>query len=108
VVKAEAAVTYHHLALARHSVLEADGLACESFYPGLHALRAVAAPDLARLVALLPGLAAVLDGADPAKAYGPRARPLAAGPQARRFLGAARAGQSSGAGQGAQRVGAAV
>lgn len=53
-----APVCYVHLALARHSVIFADGVACESFYAGPRALAMLAPEDRARLFAVLPELRA--------------------------------------------------
>jgi hypothetical protein len=92
VLSKAAPVRYHHLALAEHALLDVEGLGCESFYPGAIALGALGAADLARLLARLPGLAAVRAGADPAQCYGPRARPLVAGPRARAVIAGLGAG----------------
>jgi len=45
-------VTYVHLLLARHELLWADGLICESFFPGRMALRLLGAADRAEVLAL--------------------------------------------------------
>ena len=62
-------VTYHHLLLeGGHGVLDAEGVAAESFLPGDAALEGLGAADRARLLAML---------ADPAAGVGRRpARPL--------------------------------
>jgi len=61
-------VTYHHIMFDAHQIITANGVLCESFYPGDAALRALA-PDCAdELFALFPELAVA--NAD----YGPMAR----------------------------------
>jgi serralysin len=62
---------FHHFMLDRHAVVFADGLPCETFYPGRWALRGLGADDLSRLVAQFPRIAAVLAGAAPQAVYGP-------------------------------------
>jgi hypothetical protein len=80
------AIAYHHLLLPRHAILDAEGVACESFYPGLWALRALAAEDRTRLFQAAPVLASVLGGARPEDVYGPRVRPLLDGAAVRRLF----------------------
>ncbi len=63
-----APVTYVHLLLDRHEIIFANGLACESLYPGPQALRALHAAARRDLQALFPALAD-----DPAS-YGATAR----------------------------------
>ena len=59
---------YHHILLPAHAVLLANGLPCESLYPGGVALASLGRAARRRLFAALPALAA-----DPAL-YGPTAR----------------------------------
>lgn len=46
-------VTYVHLVLARHAVLLAEGLPCESFWPGSEAMKALTPPDRAQVTAIM-------------------------------------------------------
>ncbi|MDF0600096.1 Hint domain-containing protein [Psychromarinibacter sp. C21-152] len=65
-------VTYHHLLLARHHVIRANGAATESFYPGPEALKMYPKAAVDQLRALIPGL-----GQGPVQqVYGPTARPV--------------------------------
>jgi hypothetical protein len=89
VVTRAGVVDYHHVLLERHALLWAEGVACESFYPGRQALAWLGPADLSRLLALRPRLASVLAGASPADAYGTRVLPLLDQAEARRVLGAA-------------------
>ncbi len=66
-------VTYIHLLFDHHEILEADGLAAESFRPGPMTLPGMSEPARAELLALFPELAA---GRTPALAP---ARPLLKG-----------------------------
>ncbi|MBV2359826.1 Hint domain-containing protein [Thalassococcus sp. CAU 1522] len=62
-------VTYHHVLLDRHGILIANGVAAESFYPGvmaLHMLPDAECADLMRTVARLVQ--------NPGRGYGPLAR----------------------------------
>ena len=68
-VRGRQKLTYVHLLLARHELLWADGLVCESFFPGRMALRLLGAEDRAEVLALW-GLSR--EGAGPERA----ARPL--------------------------------
>lgn len=49
-------VTYHHLLLDKHCVLDTEGAWTESFYPGASALRSLAPGARAELFALFPEL----------------------------------------------------
>ena len=62
-------VTYYHVMLERHSILFADGLETESFYPGRTALSLLTAEQRSQINNLTPKL---LD--DPESSYGPTAR----------------------------------
>ncbi len=61
-----AEVSYIHLMFARHQVVLANGLACESFHPGAAALDRLDPQARAALAALMPG--------GDAGSYGPTAR----------------------------------
>ncbi len=63
-------VTYHTLLLRRHSIIFAEGLAVESFYPGPYAMRLLTAAQRLSVLALFPGMPE-----DP-WCYGAHARPL--------------------------------
>ncbi|OOY25564.1 hypothetical protein BMI91_03920 [Thioclava sediminum] len=69
-------VTYHHLLLPRHALVNAEGAWVESFWPGPQALRALTPSDLTDLLRAHPALAQVhFLGAAPEAVYGPRVRP---------------------------------
>lgn len=70
-------VTYVHLLLRRHHVVDANGTLCETLYPGGQAMLAIGAGARERLKQLLPELGA---GAIPP------ARPLVPGRQARSLV----------------------
>lgn len=55
-MKGKKTVTYHHLLLARHSLLLAGGVASESFYPGPTAIKMLNDAQRSALLALLPAL----------------------------------------------------
>lgn len=61
--------TYFHLLLARHEMLQSDGLISESFQPGQSVLSGFDEKALAEIHALFPALAQAING------YGPAARP---------------------------------
>jgi hypothetical protein len=61
-------VTYVHLLLQRHEILQANGVFAESFHPGDADLDMVPTAQRQRLFDLMPGLASDAD------AYGPRVR----------------------------------
>ena len=46
-------IRYHHVLLDRHAVVIAEGVACESFWPGPQALSTLPPPDRADLAAIL-------------------------------------------------------
>ncbi|MDJ0820708.1 MAG: Hint domain-containing protein [Paracoccaceae bacterium] len=62
-------VTYYHILLARHAILIANGMAAESFYPGVMALHMMSDADCAALTRTVARLADI-----PGQGYGPLAR----------------------------------
>ena len=50
------AVTYYHVMLPRHAIIQANGAMCESFYPGPSALNMLNWRQKSELIALFPGL----------------------------------------------------
>lgn len=71
-------VSYHHILLERHGIVTANGLACETLYPGSMALAALGPVARIEIALAQPWLAGVVLGtADPLAVYGPTARPLA-------------------------------
>ncbi|TKD21974.1 hypothetical protein FBT96_07425 [Rhodobacter capsulatus] len=71
-------VSYHHILLQRHGIVTANGLPCETLYPGPMALAALGPAARLSIAQALPWLAGVVLGvADPLTVYGPTARPLA-------------------------------
>ena len=82
-------VTYHHLMLAQHDVLLAEGARIESFYPGPGAIAALAPQDrcdVSRLVLALPNRQA--GAVTLTKIYGSQCQPLLLRDQARACLNA--------------------
>lgn len=75
-------VRYHHLLLARHRTLRANGAACESFLPERLGLMGLARAQRQEIRRALPALAH-----DPA-AYGPSAHPIVTCREARALLAA--------------------
>ncbi|MDP3863038.1 MAG: Hint domain-containing protein [Phaeovulum sp.] len=75
---------YYHVLLERHSVIRAEGLCSESFYPGPMAMRSLSFRNRIRVMSLYPGLAA-----DPRNGYGPLCRTTLTRRQAVELLGAA-------------------
>lgn len=65
-------VCYHHILLQDHHLVRANGVATESFYPGLIGLSGLHPADRLAVLALLPGLA----DRPVTQAYGPTARPV--------------------------------
>lgn len=49
-------ITYHTLLMRRHSILFAEGLAVESFYPGPYAMRLLTAAQRLSILAEFPGM----------------------------------------------------
>lgn len=74
-------VAYFTILTGRHQILRANGLWCETFYPGRYMLATLPPPLRAELGRSLPLL-----GIDVRLAYGPPARPLWTVGQARRAL----------------------
>ena len=70
-------VGYHHLLLPAHALLRANGVWCESLWPGPMTFAALSPADRGRLVGTHPALAPGLLGLAPVEgAYGQRIRPL--------------------------------
>ncbi|MBY5933889.1 Hint domain-containing protein [Tateyamaria omphalii] len=67
------AVTYHHLLLDSHDLILAEGVACESFYPGPWGLASIGARATRDLVRLMPDLR----NRSVEQCYGPTAHPVA-------------------------------
>jgi hypothetical protein len=65
-------VTYHHLMFDRHQIIRAEGMWSESYHPGPATLTAHDADTRDEILTLFPELAA-----NPARGYGPIARPEA-------------------------------
>jgi hypothetical protein len=65
-------VTYHHLMFDRHQIIRAEGMWSESYHPGPATLAAHDADTCDEILTLFPELAA-----NPARGYGPIARPEA-------------------------------
>ncbi|MBE0453128.1 MAG: Hint domain-containing protein [Roseovarius sp.] len=63
-------VRYYHVLMARHSILTAEGVQSESFFPGPMAIRNLSLGHRFQIMALFPELAA-----DPINGYGPLCRP---------------------------------
>ena len=81
------AVRYHHILLARHALVQAEGAWVESFYPGREAIRALARCDqigVARAILAQNGGIGGLQRLE--QAYGPRCLPLLTGHAARQAL----------------------
>ena len=71
-------VSYHHILLERHGIVTANGLACETLYPGPMALAALGPLARLEIAKAQPWLAGVVLGREEAATvYGPTARPLA-------------------------------
>jgi Hint domain len=64
-------VTYHSVLLRRHSVILADGLPCETFYPGRYMMAALPPACRTEILRLVPDLIR-----DPETGYGATARPV--------------------------------
>lgn len=84
-------ITYHHILLPEHAVLDADGLAAESLYPGRHAVAPLdrkARVEIAAAVLALhrTGKEEVVGLADLARIYGPTARPVLSGTEVARAI----------------------
>lgn len=77
-------VRYYHVLLDHHSILLAEGLSCESFFPGPMGIRMLSLGHRIEIVSLFPNLAD-----DPAGGYGPLCRPALTKRQAVDLLSAA-------------------
>ncbi|WP_299610193.1 Hint domain-containing protein [uncultured Tateyamaria sp.] len=67
-------VTYYHLLLDSHDLIMAEGVACESFYPGPWGLLSLGPAATHDLIRMMPNLRA----APVAHSYGPTVHPVAA------------------------------
>lgn len=79
VARGKRAVTYVHILLRRHGIVFAEGLPCESFYPGPNALANLprgVRRDLFRALPALDTPGALRDRAVVEATYGPTARPF--------------------------------
>lgn len=77
VMRGTRAVSYHHILLPRHRVIRANGVWCESFWPGPFALGGLTRAGRLGVIAAMPELLSALSGAVPVSAvYGPMAAPL--------------------------------
>lgn len=77
-------ITYHHILLPKHAILDADGLAAESLYPGRHAVapldsRAQVEIAAAVLAQHRTSTKAAVALTDLAEIYGPTVRPVLSG-----------------------------
>lgn len=66
-------VRYFHILLGQHEIIKANGVWCESFYPGAMAVNALGGRDRQSLWSVLPDLRSTCVE----EAYGPRARTVA-------------------------------
>ncbi|MBJ3761422.1 Hint domain-containing protein [Maribius pontilimi] len=73
IAQGKRAVSYHHLLLGRHHVIFAEGVACESFFPGMMAVRSLAPADREQLFSVVPGLADCRTNAQVQCVFGPPA-----------------------------------
>jgi Ca2+-binding RTX toxin-like protein len=84
-------IGYHHILLPDHAVLDADGLAAESLYPGRNAMTPLdrkAQTEVAAAVLALrrTGREEVIGLADLARLYGPTVRPVLSGADVERAI----------------------
>lgn len=70
VARGKRLVSYHHLLLARHHIILAEGVACESFFPGMMALRALCSDDREDVFSIVPGLADCRNNAHVRRVFG--------------------------------------
>jgi Ca2+-binding RTX toxin-like protein len=90
-------VSYHHILLPCHAILDTHGIGSESLYPGPMTAAALGPRAWAQLCRLMPGLAPVFTDPDGVAArYGPRALPLLARRDAFRVIAAANAATAKG------------
>ena len=68
-------VTYFHLLLPQHTIINADGAWSESFYPGAQIMRTLKVATRTALAAVLPGVLACETNDEIAALYGPSALP---------------------------------
>ena len=85
-------ITYHHILLPSHGIMDADGLAAESLYPGRHAVAPLdrkSQMEIAAAVLALHrrGSEEVVGLTDLAQIYGPTARPILSGADVARAIG---------------------
>jgi Ca2+-binding RTX toxin-like protein len=79
VVRPGEGVSYHHLLLDRHSLLNCDGARVESFYPGPQAMAGLALDARQAVLAVLWHLHPERQGLAPEGLYGSRCLPLQTG-----------------------------
>jgi Ca2+-binding RTX toxin-like protein len=84
-------ISYHHILLPDHAILDADGLAAESLYPGRNALMPLDRKAQAEIAAAVlamrrTGSEGVVGLADLARIYGPTARPVISGADVARAI----------------------
>ncbi|MEY4872162.1 MAG: hypothetical protein RLZZ563_1492, partial [Pseudomonadota bacterium] len=78
IAKGRKEVGYHHILLARHEIVYANGMATETLYPGPMAVAALGPVVAAEIGRAMPILAPVMAGMiEAATLYGPTARPVA-------------------------------
>ncbi len=78
-------VNYHHILLPRHGLVRANGVICESLYPGPIALAGLAPAQRITLAQAILSTAPAGRGGTLDSLYGPRALPLLSFSQARRW-----------------------
>lgn len=78
-------VSYHHILLPRHGLVRANGVICESLYPGPFALAGLAPAQRMTLAQTILSTARAGRGGTLDSLYGPRALPLLSFSQARRW-----------------------
>jgi hypothetical protein len=80
-------VSYHHILLQRHQLVLANGIACETLYPGGMTMSGLAPAQWRQICSVLPGLNAIAkDPEAVGTIYGPRARPLLGRKEAEKLL----------------------
>lgn len=84
-------IAYHHLLLPKHAILDADGMAAESLYPGRQAIAPLdrkAQAEIAAAVLALNhlGREEISGRADLARLYGPTVRPVLSGSDVARAI----------------------
>ena len=99
-------VQYHHLLMPKHTILDADGLAAESFYPGPNGLASLSGASRMEIAArICRGRNVIGETATEtlAQIYGPTARRVLTGREARDAIGEGRLRGAGGAGMGLSR-----